>query len=465
MQKVAMTIWAAALTVAAIVAILLANVFAGFGISLSMILAAVLWTGVLLSTYVWAPAIPSGSDAESAVPEKPKNKPGGGRQVWVDSLKTFLMCLVVVGHSGVAFLGLGWYLTIGWYPNFYRAIGTAVFVLVKSFAVPLFFFISGTFAPSSCDKKGPSAFLKTLVWRMSLPFFVFTFIVDAGLNTAANSAFRDPPLPISYLPSLGVTWFLLWLMLFSSVYAHLEGPKMFMDLPSIGTLNLISFGVSVLQLGVDVTLGIFAASPAFMGMPLVGPGNGLHNALWYAGGTLAGRNGWLSDRLPRGMRTVSAGVAGVSAVLVFVAALLLLPENPVINVGGDPSLLFFLFVIVCQVLLAPAGICLGVLAIDLFQQLCTDQEGILNRLAPFSYGVFLLHSWVVVVITFSFIKIYEGATGTDISWPDGPGGSTTRLSNDGVLFGGFLYTAVLSLGASVLLTFLVRLIPGVKSFL
>jgi hypothetical protein len=84
------------------------------------------------------------------------------RWVWMDNLRGFSIVLVVVGHSGTAFWGTGWFYCVGNYPNWYRTITLAVFILIKSWLVPSFFFISGFLAPGQIHRKGVPRFLRSM---------------------------------------------------------------------------------------------------------------------------------------------------------------------------------------------------------------------------------------------------------------------------------------------------------------
>jgi hypothetical protein len=57
--------------------------------------------------------------------------------------------------------------------------------------------------------------------------------------------------------------------------------------------------------------------------------------------------------------------------------------------------------------------------------------------------VYLIHSWVVVVLTWSYVKIYEACAGEEIYWSEGSSSSSTRMSG-GALWLGWIYTLVLA---------------------
>ena len=95
------------------------------------------------------------------------------RMAFLDNTKIFLTALVVSHHTTCAFGGCrttSWYLVVAMDGNpycqsFLRAFAT----LNQAYFMPLFFFLSALFVPSSYDKIGPDKFLKNKRHRLLIP--------------------------------------------------------------------------------------------------------------------------------------------------------------------------------------------------------------------------------------------------------------------------------------------------------
>ena len=94
-----------------------------------------------------------------------------------------------------------------------------------------------------------------------------------------------------------------------------------------------------------------------------------------------------------------------------------------------------------------------------------------------AYAVYVIHGWVVVPITWSFIALDERASGVVVTWTDANNSvvylytstSPDCLSASGdqgsLLLAGFVYMLVLSFVAVYVLASLIRRIPGVRDIL
>ena len=175
------------------------------------------------------------------------------RAHWIDKLKVVLTCLVVAHHCTCVMSGGGWDLTLGHYSNPLQLPFSLFLVFNQSYFMCLFFFVAGYFAPSSFDRKGPRAFLRDKMWRLGLPFLVYTFGVGPALNVFVQRVLSDStdydgfnmsrslpkgynkslvgkpgyrmpthvpgPVPATYEVEAGPCWFLLWLLMFHTAYA------------------------------------------------------------------------------------------------------------------------------------------------------------------------------------------------------------------------------------------------------
>jgi acyltransferase len=79
------------------------------------------------------------------------------RLPWIDTLRALGILFVVLVHTG-------------------RLHDSFVLVYIKSFFIPLFFFISGLLVKESFFRKSFSDFLKKTSQRLLIPYFVFSVI-------------------------------------------------------------------------------------------------------------------------------------------------------------------------------------------------------------------------------------------------------------------------------------------------
>lgn len=97
---------------------------------------------------------------------------GAARSAYLDVLKLFLTCCVVVHHVVGAFNGSGLGLSVGVYRSSFQAFAVPFLSLQQSYFMCLFFFISALFVPRSLARKGAREFLADKAKRLVLPFSV-----------------------------------------------------------------------------------------------------------------------------------------------------------------------------------------------------------------------------------------------------------------------------------------------------
>jgi len=104
-----------------------------------------------------------------------------GRLVPIDNLKAVLVAWVIAGH---AFLG---YAAVGGWPydevaetTLPRGVELILVVVIGPtalFVIGTFFFLSGLLAPRSIARHGPGAFIRQRVFRLGLPWLLFTLLI------------------------------------------------------------------------------------------------------------------------------------------------------------------------------------------------------------------------------------------------------------------------------------------------
>jgi hypothetical protein len=171
--------WVAIFTAAVVSVLLVAqNSTANTVLALSVPVILLCFAGYLLSYPCSCLRIrslpPVYADASAAA----ANRQGGGaRSSYLDVIKVFLTCCVVLHHAVGAFNGSGLGLSVGVYRSTFQAFAVPFLSLQQSYFMCLFFFISALFVPTSLARKGTRAFLADKAKRLVLPFALFFFVL------------------------------------------------------------------------------------------------------------------------------------------------------------------------------------------------------------------------------------------------------------------------------------------------
>lgn len=153
------------------------------------------------------------------------------RSLYVDNVKVLLIAAIIVGHA------FGSYTTTEMFAYadvrettlapVTEAVLIALILPVGLFMIPLLFLVAGLLTPGSLDRKGAGAFARDRLWRLGVPFAVYSFLLWPALLYAlyrplgnAGGTYwselvgtREEALDTGYL------WFVGDLLLFSLVYA------------------------------------------------------------------------------------------------------------------------------------------------------------------------------------------------------------------------------------------------------
>ena len=146
----------------------------------------------------------------------------------LDAARAFAMIGVVAAHAAISFMET----PIGWaIQDDDRHLGADLFVwIMASFAMPVFFWLSGYFARAVHEHGGPRGFLRHRVTRVLAPLLVALVPCSLALDavwdwgreegTRAAVAANIPKLQASDLPiTLGHLWYLYYLLAMSLVAA------------------------------------------------------------------------------------------------------------------------------------------------------------------------------------------------------------------------------------------------------
>eukprot|EP00928_Gymnodinium_smaydae_P081873 TRINITY_DN6530_c0_g2_i1.p1 TRINITY_DN6530_c0_g2~~TRINITY_DN6530_c0_g2_i1.p1 ORF type:complete len:503 (-),score=89.63 TRINITY_DN6530_c0_g2_i1:282-1790(-) len=436
---------------------------------------------------VEAPVAPAG-DAEAptettaapaAVQEAkapPKKAP---RAEYLDALKAFMTFLVVFHHVVRTFEQDNWYpfniyacrdltKTLDaencrghFFKNVFVDWTTAI---NTSYFMNLFFLISGYFTPSSLDRKGIQAFLADKFKRLGLPalawFLLFgpllwymclAPIFGTSFSYGDNGSWiaRGPP------------WFVAWLLTFNVVYAMSDGAPIVMPMPRVGALLMMGLVMGVL-LNVSPTNPIMAI-PAGVQELIV-------NFVFFAGGIVAKRNGWLEQVEAMPMRTVwlLRALAGVLLLASFALKLLghYEPENlRLYNRQMSNIFLKGLFTVV-----------ITFVELDFFRRNFQVIGRFMRFLADASYAVFLIHPYVTTLVAWGFVEMIK-ACGVEVIKADLVQAGLAKSSyapvyafvieseGEGLLWACFAFTLVLTTVVVWPFSEGVRRLPGFREVL
>ena len=133
---------------------------------------------------------------------------------YLDNLRVALTAGVIAHHVGQAYgpTGGSWLIQEG----ARAAVLGPFFTVNRSFAMSLFFFISGYLAVRSCDAKGPVAFLRSRTLRLGLPVLVYALLaIPLQVFVFVPKGQHGSAWPVD----VGPLWFLQHLLIFGAAYA------------------------------------------------------------------------------------------------------------------------------------------------------------------------------------------------------------------------------------------------------
>jgi len=162
----------------------------------------------------------------------------GRRSGWADNLKVVLVAGVIVGHTTMAWTGVGnWVLREPYVREPLLTLLTFASALGALFAMPLFFLVAGYFTPRSFERKGLGRFLAGRAVRLLLPMLAFVLLLSPPIeyvdpdNAGWTRGFWAFVPEVWWPPAPGPTWFLGVLFVFSVAYAVLRARRPRTDQP------------------------------------------------------------------------------------------------------------------------------------------------------------------------------------------------------------------------------------------
>ena len=333
------------------------------------------------------------------------------REHYLDNLKVFLTVLVIFHHAGQAYGNGGGWAYQPSNPDEFLPWIWHFFSVNAGFFMGLFFLISGYFVPASYDRQGGKVFVKKKLMRLGIPLLFIGIITSSITGT----------LEVAHM------WFVESLLVFCLIYALIRK----FCRPISGECSSKPTIPGLLILGLIIGIGSFfirKVSPQdnWIMIPLkIEPAHYLQYVVLFVVGILAGRFKWFA-KMSNATGAVSLLIGAALAVGMYIL--------------GDNAWSGFVWKwygiyesLMCVFL------CFGL--IWLFRQVFCSTSPFMQWCAAQSYGAYVFHLLLMLGIQFATDTIWMGA------------------------FGKFIFIGISTTVVSYLLTWLVRMIPGMKSVL
>lgn len=339
---------------------------------------------------------------------------------WIDHLRTLVIFLVVIQHACVTYSHVGsWFIMSKSEPPFGAKL---VFILweghAQAFFMGLLFFISAYFAEQSLNRKGPATFLRERWMRLGLPTLFFMLVIQPFIIMVLKPWY-EPVDSIAtfyrgyissgrFINATGPMWFAFALLIFCVllvVWRAIAGRKL-----SNATSRASTTPITATRLWLFGAALVAATFIARLWFPL---GSSVINfqlgyfpqyVLAFVFGLLAARHQWLqalsasSIAKRAGQIAIVAGPIALLAIVVFNRSLGDKFSEAISGGWHWPA-----FELVAWEQLSGLGIALGLLA--LFSSRFNFEHPFLRWLSDRSFGVYLLHTPVLIAFTLWFLPL------------------------------------------------------------
>ena len=337
------------------------------------------------------------------------------RLYYLDNLKVCLTVLVIMHHAGQAYGdGGGWAYTpsnpaehMPWIWHFFST--------NAAFFMGLYFFISGYFVPRSLDKQGTKQFVQKKLIRLGIPLFFMGAIISV----------------LTGKPEIGHMWFVESLLVFCLIYALIRKWVAPIDTACSSKPTIIGLLIVSLLMGVG-SYFIRQVSPQdhwiwpFGIIPLpMEPAHYLQYVMMFVLGILAYRFQWL-DKMSNG--------TGFTILLIGIT----LAVGNYLRDGGPWNAFVWQWFGIYESLMC-VFISFGL--IWLFREYVSGTSRSWQWCAAQSYGAYVFHLLLMIILQNVVDSIWMGA------------------------FGKFLFIGIVTTILAFLLTWIVKMIPGVKHVL
>jgi glucans biosynthesis protein C len=370
------------------------------------------------------------------------------RLYFLDNLKVFLIILVILHHVGQAYGSTGgtWFYS---YPGERVQMMGLFFWFNASFFMGLFFFISGYLFPPSLDRHGAGKFIINKLTRFGIPLlfgalimlpllvyvqynhYVSTigfneFYFNIWLQSTGGTAAPQYKINLAHL------WFIEHLLIYSILYVSIRwllmkiSPSLLSSRKRIIRLDTIIAYTLLLGLVTSIMRTV-AGFPmdrwiGFLGFIQMEPAHIPQYLSLFVIGVLAYRWFFLeSISRPRNIYWLIPGVC-----IYFLIIILLFTIGPKVAFGYAE----FSEALLC------VGVCIGLLA--LFRKYFNSTGKIMKILSDNVYGMYIFHIPVVVALQYAFDPVKASALTL------------------------FILVSALSIPGTFFVSYLIRIIPGMK---
>jgi len=337
------------------------------------------------------------------------------RLYYLDNLKVCLTVLVIMHHAGQAYGNGGAWAYTPSNPAEFMPWIWHFFSTNAAFFMGLYFFISGYFVPRSFDKQRSKQFVHKKLLRLGIPLLFMGGIISI----------------LSGKPEIGHMWFVESLLVFSLVYAVIRHWVSPIEKECSSKPNIIGLLIVALLMGIG-SYFIRQVSPQdhwiwpFGIIPLpMEPAHYLQYVMMFILGILAYRFQWL-DKMSNSV--------GFIALLIGMG----LAIGNYLRDGGAWNAFVWQWFGIYESLMC-VFISFGL--IWLFRQCVSATSRLWQWCAAQSYGAYVFHLILMIILQNAVDGIWMGA------------------------FGKFLFIGVVTTILSFLLTWVVRMIPGMKRIL
>jgi glucan biosynthesis protein C len=319
------------------------------------------------------------------------------RLAFADNLKVVLVVGVVVGHTTMAWTGLGvWVFDEPHVREPLLSILVLLGVIGAFFAMPLFFLIAGAFTPASLQHKGLRRFLIDRLLRLGLPMLFFIVFLSPIIeyvdpDNAGWARGFGPFIPHIWWPPVpGPTWFLGVLLLFSAGYAIIRTvlPRRTADSSPLRIGHLVLAALAVALTSYVVRLAVPMGTEVWQLALGQAPG-------WVAGfalGVIGAERGWFGQVGGRlGRRTRDAAWVGVVGCVLFIGGAAATGADIETYAGGGTwqSL-------VTAGLESVLVVAMSLWLIDLFARRFDHQGRVAGAMSRVAYAAFVVHQLILV---------------------------------------------------------------------
>lgn len=337
------------------------------------------------------------------------------RLYYLDNLKVCLTVLVIIHHAGQAYGDGGEWAYTPSNPAEFMPWIWHFFSTNAAFFMGLYFFISGYFIPRSFDKQGSKQFIQKKLLRLGIPLLFMGAIISVLTGKL----------------EIGHMWFVESLLVFCLVYALIRLWVSPIEKTCTSKPTIIGLLIVALLMGVG-SYFIRQVSPQdhwiwpFGIIPLpMEPAHYLQYVMMFVLGILAYRFQWL-DKMSNG--------TGFTTLLIDVA----LAVGNYLRDGGPWNDFVCQWFGIYESLMC-VFISFGL--IWLFREFVSGTSRFWQWCAAQSYGAYVFHLLLMIVLQNVVDSIWMGA------------------------FGKFIFIGIVTTILSFLLTWIVRMIPGVKKVL